>query len=242
MRVVVTRPAHQGERTARRLNAMGHEAVLLPLSRPLHDAEAARQALSLTAGAIVATSAEAIRTLAELGELVTPHRARPLFAVGKATAEEAANIGFSRIFVSEGSGGELADMIADSLATIPNAPLLYLTGSPRAAGFETRLAEFAVPLEIVECYRMEDIQPDEGCLRQILFADHVDAILFYSRQTALRFFNLTFTREHPDALSRSRFLCLSDAIGETVPERLRAHIEIAAMPDEDSLLALLARD
>lgn len=241
MRVVVTRPQHSGERTVRRLTEMGHEALPLPLSEPVHDVDAARQALSETQDAIAVTSAEAIRALAVLGQNLALHLDRPLFAVGKATAKEARKLGFTHVLSSEGSGIELAELIARE-QTSTQQPLLYLAGSPRAAGFETRLMELNIPLRTVECYRMLNIAPDDATLRKFFVDIHADAVLLYSRQTALRFFSLPFLRQHPDALALTRFLCLSEAIADAVPALLRAHADIAAMPDEDSLLALLTTE
>ncbi|MQB45329.1 uroporphyrinogen-III synthase [Rhizobium sp. ICMP 5592] len=241
MRVVVTRPQHSGERTVRRLTEMGHEALSLPLSEPVHDVEAARQALSETQDAIAVTSAEAIRALAALGQNIAPHLGRPLFAVGKATAKEARDLGFTNVLASEGSGIELAELIARSQAGM-RQPLLYLAGSPRAAGFETRSMELKMPLRTVECYHMLDIVPDDAALRKFFVDIRADAVLLYSRQTALRFFSLPFLLKHPYALAPTRFLCLSEAIADAVPALLRAHADIAAMPDEDSLLALLTTE
>jgi uroporphyrinogen-III synthase len=241
MRVVVTRPQHSGERTVQRLAEMGHEALSLPLSEPVHDAEAAQKALSETQGAIAVTSAEAIRALAALGQNIAPHLGRTLFAVGKATAKEARSLGFTNVLASEGSGIELAELIVRKQAGIQQ-PLLYLAGSPRAAGFETRLSELNIPLRTVECYHMLDIVPDDATLRKFFVDIRVDAVLLYSRQTALRFFSLPLLRKHPHALAPTRFLCLSEAIADAVPAVLRAHADIATMPDEDSLLALLTTE
>ena len=97
MRVLVTRPAHSATRTAQRLRDMGHEPLLLPLREPLHDSNAAADALAITGGAIAVTSAEAIRVLSALGEKLHPHLARSLFAVGETTAEEARSLGFRSV-------------------------------------------------------------------------------------------------------------------------------------------------
>jgi uroporphyrinogen-III synthase len=242
MRVVVTRPEHSGEHTAQRLAEMGHEAVLLPLSKPVRHPGTAQQALSNTQGAIAVTSAEAIRTMGALGQLLEPHLSRPLFAVGKATAEEARDLGFTSVFVSEGSGTELAELISREWTDIPQAPLLYLAGSPRAAGFEARLTGLNIPFRTVECYRMQDIVIDDATLRRLFLDACADAVLLYSRQTAIRFFSLPLLQQHPSSLARIKFLCLSEAIAQAVPTSLHSHVDIANIPDEDSLLALLAAE
>ncbi|MBB3286612.1 MULTISPECIES: uroporphyrinogen-III synthase [unclassified Rhizobium] len=239
MRVVVTRPQHSGERTVRRLAQMGHEALLLPLAEPVHHVAEAGRALLSTRGAIAVTSAEAIRTLASLGADLAPHLGRRLFAVGKATAKEAADLGFSNVAVSEGGGAELATLISGHPASPGGNPLLYLAGSPRAPGFEAGLTELQLPFVTVECYRMHDITPENAVLRRLFTDARADAVLLYSRQTAQRFFGLPFVRQNPEAFTETRFLCLSEAIAEAVPARMHSQTDIADMPNEDRLLSFL---
>ncbi len=239
MRVVVTRPRHSGERTMRRLARMGHEALLMPLAEPFHLLEEARRALEETEGAIAVTSAEAVRVLAALGADLKPHLGRPIFAVGKATAAEAADLGFDVAAMSAGGGTELASVISDHRASLGNSALLYLAGFPRAPGFETGLTELRVAFDTVECYRMRDIVPDDAVLRRLFVDTRADAVLLYSPQTARRFFNLPFVQGNPEVFADTRFLCLSEAIAEAIPASMRLHIDIADMPSEDRLLTLL---
>ncbi|KAA1179390.1 uroporphyrinogen-III synthase [Rhizobium tropici] len=239
MRVVVTRPQHSGERTMRRLAQMGHEAFLLPLAEPVHHVAEAGRALRSTQGAIAVTSAEAIRALATLDADLAPHLGRHLFTVGKATAKEAADLGFSSISISEGGGTELATLISSHPTDLNSGPLLYLAGFPRAAGFEAGLTELRLPFVTLECYRMRDIVPDNAVLRRLFTGARADAVLLYSHQTAQRFFGLPFVQENPEAFAETRFLCLSEAIAEAVPARMHSQTDIADMPNEDRLLSLL---
>lgn len=242
MRVVVTRPKHSGERTVRRLTQMGHEALLLPLAEPVHHVEEARGSLLDTQGAIAVTSAEAIRVLAALGADLVPHLGRPLFAIGKATAKEAESLGFTNVFVSEGSGTELAALISGHPASLAKTPLLYLAGHPRAAGFEIRLTELQLQFRTVECYRMLDIVPEDSILGQLFEDARADAVLLYSHQTAQRFFGLSFVQRNPAIFAETRFLCLSEAVAGAIPAPMRLHADIAGMPNENRLLALLVTE
>lgn len=242
MRVVVTRPKHSGERTIGRLTRMGHEALLLPLAAPVHHVDNARRALLDIHGAIAVTSAEAIRVLAALGPDLAQHLDRPLFAVGKATAKEAADLGFVDIAISEGGGTELAALISGHAAGPTNDPLLYLTGHPRAAGFETRLTELQLPFRTVESYRMCDIIPGDDTLRRLFMDVRADAVLLYSQQTAQRFFGLPFVQQNQAIFAETRFLCLSEAIAGAIPSAMRLRVETADMPNEDRLLALLVAE
>jgi len=242
MRVVVTRPQHSGERTMRRLAQMGHEPLLLPLAEPVRHVEEAGQALAGTQGPIAVTSAEAVRALSLLGSDLAPHLGRPLFAVGRATAKEAAILGFGNIAISEGGGTELAALISSHKADLSDSPLLYLAGFPRAAGFEAGLTELHLPFLTVECYRMRDTTPDDAVLHRFFTDARADVVLLYSHQTAQRFFNLPFVRQNPQAFAKTRFLCLSEAIAEAIPASMRFQSEIADMPNEDQLLTLLPQE
>ncbi|MBB3658837.1 uroporphyrinogen-III synthase [Rhizobium sp. BK650] len=235
MRVLVTRPAHSGERTAQRLRALGHEPLLLPLSRPVHDAAAAGQALETTNGPVAITSAEAVRTLQFLGDALTSHLSRKLFAVGEATADEARELGFHSVTASSGSGRELAELIAANDAD----GLLYLAGSPRAETFETRLTELGQNFSVTECYRMEPIAPDPGVVATLLTENMPDAVLFYSRQTAGNFFHISRVESLLLQRPKIRLICLSNTVAEAVPPDLKGALEISPMPDEKSLLSLL---
>jgi uroporphyrinogen-III synthase len=235
VRVLVTRPLHSGERTAKRLREMGHEPILLPLSQPAHDAAAALQALAETEGAIVVTSAEAIRTISPLAERLGPHLSRPLFAVGDATAEEARAIGFESVHASAGNGSELADLIAEKNP----GRILYLAGSPRAETFERRAQELGFGIKIAECYRMQPIIPDLETLQKALAKPQLDAILFYSRQTAGNFFRIPNIESELKMMTDIRYLCLSESVAEALSASLREKAAIASMPDEKSLLSLL---
>ncbi|ANP87511.1 uroporphyrinogen-III synthase [Rhizobium leguminosarum] len=235
MRVLVTRPAHSATRTAQRLRDMGHEPLLLPLRQPLHDSNAAADALAITSGAIAVTSAEAIRVLSALGEKLPPHLARPLFAVGETTAEEARSLGFRSVASSHGNGRHLADLVA---ADKPGM-LLYLAGTPRAETFEARLRELGIHFSVVECYRMQPVVPGPAEIEAIFSSSRPEAILFYSRQTAEDFFRVRELRSAVPEHSEIRLFCLSEAVTEGVPAALRKSVVISPMPDEKSLLSLL---
>lgn len=239
MRVLVTRPPQPGARTAQRLAAMGHEPLMLPLFEPLHDAEKAFAALADTRGPVAVTSAEAIRAVTGRPGDLAPHLNRPLYAVGDATAEEARTAGFASVTASSGNGADLATLIAGQPADQTAPAILYLAGSPRAETFETRAKALGLTLTVAECYRMGPLDVPVEILRTIFATEAPDAILFYSRQTAERFFALHEISTHLDALIGIRLLCLSRTVADAVPPELQGHVTIAEAPDETILLSLI---
>src|SRR5262249_49265467 len=127
MRLLVTRPEPDGERTAERLRARGHDVVVAPLLRvDAVDFEFTEETVS----AVGLTSANAARAVAR-------HRARdaltalPAFAVGGHTAEAARVAGFADIRSADGARDHLIRLIAASAGSV-GGPLLYLAGEDRA--------------------------------------------------------------------------------------------------------------
>lgn len=242
MRVLVTRPEPSATRTAEKLRLMGHDPVVLPLARAVHDTPATRAALGLPHAAIAVTSAEAIRTLEDLGaDAISPYREDLFFAVGAASAEAARRLGFQQVVAGDGDGAALAAIIARDLEGRNSAgrPLLYLAGRPRAFGLEEALEERHIPASICECYRMENTSITEQALQDSLTAPPVDAILFYSVESVRRFFALPFTKACRQALEDVKFLCLSERIRSAIPPQLQQKADVARLPAEASLLTLL---
>src|ERR1041385_1135905 len=102
MRVLVTRPRDDAERTAGLLRARGHEPILSPLMeiRFVDGPEIPPERIQ----AILITSANGVRGLARR----TAHREVPVFAVGAQTAAAAKAAGFSNVKSANGEARALA--------------------------------------------------------------------------------------------------------------------------------------
>lgn len=241
MRVIVTRPELSARRTARRLEELGHTAALLPLSRPVHDPLAAEQGLRKPHCALAVTSAEAIRALQLLGSALEPHLYTTMFSVGRATSNAAQEAGFHTVITSGGNGADLARRIDTHFKEFgtPAEPLLYIGGNPRTPLFEKSLAELYIASLTVGGYRMAEVEYGETYLSSQLDDLPVDAVLFYSRETAERFFRLPVFADGWQALEDSVFLCLSANVAAAVPAQLRKSAVVATIPEEEGLLDLL---
>src|SRR5262245_8307399 len=90
MRVLVTRPEPDGERTAAKLRALGHDVMLAPLLR----VETVDADLDGTWDAVALTSMNAVRAVAGRPGLERV-LACPVFAVGGRTADAAFAQGFA---------------------------------------------------------------------------------------------------------------------------------------------------
>ena len=129
MTILVTRPEPDNETTATALRAKGHEVLLSPILR--FETVVFEVDPDVRYGAVVATSANALRALAghAAAGLLT---ALPLFAVGRHTADVARQAGFQDVTAAEGDAASLRDLLtkgnrAKGLAK--TKPLLYLAGA-----------------------------------------------------------------------------------------------------------------
>ncbi|WLR92257.1 uroporphyrinogen-III synthase [Shinella zoogloeoides] len=241
MRVLVLRPEPAASRTAGRLAALGHEAVLLPLTKAEHDVDAVRTALAAAHSCIAVTSAEVARLLGKLREDLAPHRSTTVFAVGQASADAMRDIGFSSVFSANGYGEDLARLIAAHTRDSGDAAgsILYLAGNPRAPGFENRLQEAGIAFRTVESYRMVPLALSQAETAAALLQPVPDAVLLYSRESARAFFGLAPLAETPEQFNDLRILCMSTNVAAAVPANFAAQALIAGAPNEESLLALL---
>ena len=147
MRVALTRPQADSERTAATLCARGHRVLIAPLMRV--EPEAAD--CSGGWGAVVITSANAPAAIAD-----TPAREAllklPLFAVGRRSADAARHAGFSNV---TSAGGDVRDLVRLIVArrADASAPLLYLAGEDRASDLIGELSARGIAVEMRIVYR-----------------------------------------------------------------------------------------
>lgn len=241
MRVLVLRPEPAATRTARKLAALGHQTVVLPLSRPEHDIDALRGALAERHSAIAITSAEVARLFAKVGEDLDRHLLTTVFSVGQASARAAGDAGFRTVLTPGGDGKDLANMIIGHCRDfgMPAEPILYLAGTPRAPGFERRLRDAGIPFRTVECYHMVPLIPRRTETEAALLRPVPDAVLLYSRESARTFFELSPFLEMPERFLSTLMLCLSANVAKAIPQRFAALTVIARAPNEETLLELL---
>jgi len=127
MRILLTRPQADAQRTAAALRARGHEVIIAPLFdlEILPDADLGDGSWS----AILVTSANAVRAISghrRRDEL----RALAVFTVGDRTAQAMRDCGFTNVASAGGNVNDLAGLVAAHLK--PPSHLLYLAGEERS--------------------------------------------------------------------------------------------------------------
>ena len=231
MRVLVTRPEGQANRTAARLRAAGHQAVLAPVLA----IAATGTAWPAPLDALVLTSAQAALAMPE--QAASDWRDVPAFAVGERTAEALRERGFKEVTTT---GSDAAALAAFMTARLPQgAGVLYAAGHDRKPVLEQALAAAGLALTVVEVYAARPA-PDWGpAIRARLQAGTLDAVLHYSARSA------TLALAQADAAgARQAFLalrhhCVSEDAAAPLSATGATIAAIASHPDEDSLLATL---
>jgi uroporphyrinogen-III synthase len=230
MRVLVTRPLPEGERTATALRGRGHDVLLAPLMR----AEPVAADLDGKWSGVIITSANAVRALSEAQRVKLV--SLPVFVVGRRSAEAAREAGFSAVTSANGDGGDLADVIA-ARCKAADAPLLYLAGEHRAVDLEGELRRLGVAAKTRVVYRAVTL-PFPPALIEALRATAIGAVTHFSRRSAE---NYLAGARAADVLSQAlvpRQFCLSAQVAEPLAAAGVA-VEIAARPDEAALIELV---
>lgn len=222
MRILVTRPEVEAQRTARALRALGQEPVLLPLTRIV---ATGAQVPDARFDAIAITSANIFLGAPLAAALMD----LPLYAVGQRTAEAARGAGFADVRVGTGAAAALVRQIISEWAA--GTRILFLAGTPRKPDVEAALAAAGMPVTALERYRSVALDPP--CPEA---PAAVDGVLHYSRASAERF--AMFARKC-GLTSAMRHLCLSPDVALGLNTLPHAQIFIAERPDETSLFALL---
>jgi len=231
MRVLVTRPRPDGERTAAALRARGHDVLLTPLMQ-------VRPVPAVLAGnwsAVIVSSSNALRVLP--AEQLAPLLRLPLYAIGERSAEAARAAGFHEVRRSLGDANALVHLVAERYAN-ERAPHLYLAGEHRAADIEGALARKDIKVATIVVYRnMTTGFPPEliGAVERGM----IDAALHFSRRSAENFVAGAKSAGLVAQALAPRHLCLSEQVAEPLRAAGARNVASARRPDETALLELL---
>jgi uroporphyrinogen-III synthase len=228
MRLLVTRPEPDGERTAQNLRARGHDVLLAPLMRM----EAIDFVLTdETYCAVVMTSANAARAI-----IAHPARASitvlPAFTVGRHTADAARAAGFGDVTSADGDKRDLVRLLGERLPRDRRA-LLYLAG-------EDRSGELVVPgvtVRTVAAYRTVAVECFPPAVAAALARGGIDGVLHFSRRSAQTYVDCAKREDMFDRVVRH--YCLSRQVSEPLAAANAPGISVAAWPDEAALIEMV---
>jgi uroporphyrinogen-III synthase len=224
MRVLVTRPAEDSERTADALRETGHEAVVVPL----FEIQPLASMVPDHVDAFIATSANALRH----ARLSPEHYAVPVFTVGDATAAAAKQAGFGAIHSARGDVADLAILLKDMLK--PGARIGYLAGIPRHDdALQALSGQFT--LLTLETYQTVAAETLPDGIHSGLSKGQIDAVLHFSPRSAQIFADLIDKAQLFAATDRALHVFISRAA--EIPRFTRR--KIAVRPNLAAMIAAL---
>lgn len=236
MRLLVTRPADDAAELARRLAALGHEALIEPLLRvePLDDATLGLAGI----GGLVVTSRQALRALARNAAALIAARPLPIFTVGGATAQEARDLGCLTVIEGPGQAAGLVPLIATRAARLEGR-LLHLAGERLAFDLQAALAAEGVDMETRVVYRTMPARELSPATLTALRTPILNGVLLLSPETARTWVRLLAHHGlEIEALSLTHY-CLSPAVAAALGPLPQARSRTALSPSVEDLLALL---
>jgi uroporphyrinogen-III synthase len=231
MRVALTRPQIDAERSAQALRAHGHDVLLAPLMR----VEPVAADFAGDWNGIVITSANALLAIAGM-----PARADLLqlqvFAVGERSAQAARAAGFTQVAAADGDVHDLVQLIAERQRD--TRPLLYLAGEDRAADLVGELARHRIKAELRVVYRAVTA-PFPPALVAALRGGNLDAVLHYSKRSAETYIGGARAAGVDTEALAVHHLCLSAQVAAPLQAAGASRLVVAQHPDDASLIELL---
>ncbi len=235
MRLLVTRPEPDALLLKARLETLGHEAAVAPLlAASFEDVE---QFDLSEAQALIATSRNGLRGL----KAQNAHRIAallPIYCVGRATAKDAAALGFTEIVTG---GGSVATLVPEIVASADpqSGVLLHLAGDELAGTLAEDLEQHGFRLLQPIVYRMVPAMAfDPGTEAQIA-AGQIDGVLLFSPRTAAIYAGLIGDHGLGDAAAQMTHFCLSAAVARRLAPLGAIQTEIAETPSLEAMLELL---
>ena len=232
MRFILTRPQGDSEQLARHLIAMDHSVLIEPMLT-IHPCPDAKLKLDHVA-AILLTSANGARALADH----TKVRDLPVFCVGDATAHVAKTSGFKCVSSANGDSRDLMNLVQLQLNPEDGA-LVHVAGSSVAGNLKEDLTTHGYKVQRAILYRAENTRRlSKTCISLIRRGD-VDGVLFFSPRSASNFVKLLRQDKLAELCRKIMVYGLSKAVAEAAAGVPWKGQNIAALPRQDELLALL---
>lgn len=236
MRVLVTRPEGDADRSAERLEAAGHEPLVAPLM------EIAPVPASLPGGevqAVVLTSANAAAEIGRRPELARLLAARA-FPVGERTARAAREAGFTDVAEASptGEGHALVEGVAAACRPEGGA-ILHPAGRDVAVDVAAALADRGFRTHRLVLYEARAVEHLPAEAAEALRQGRVDAVLLYSARSARLLLEIAAREGLSDALAPIAAVAMSEAVAEPLRQAGHSHIAVARDNTEGALFEAL---
>lgn len=232
MRVLVTRPEPDGERTAAKLRARGCDVMLAPLLR----VETVKADLDGAWDVVALTSVNAVRAIADHPRMKVL-LATPAYAVGGRTADAAVAQGFANVVSADGDAQDLVRVMKTHLRG--RGRVLYLAGEDRAADLAGELRGADMEVETVVVYRAVAVSEFPTDIRDALATGRLEAVLHFSRRTAETYVACAAAAGIAAPALAPVHYCLSQQVAGPLAAAGARSIRTAARPTEVALINLV---
>jgi len=238
MRVLLTRTADRCERTSRKIAALGHAAVTLPLGAidaiggPIP--ALAFDAIAFTSAVSPPLLARRIASQPDMGYLFDV----PVWCVGKATAFSAREAGFSDVREGAGDAAALAALVAHAYSRAAPGTRLLCPVQLHPA-FDLAAALTGLETAVMPLYRIAEIDPGPDRLAEAL--GQSDAVFLYSPRSAAHLARIAREYGLEETLMGLTLIAISEKTAQALGIRKPALIAVAETPDEDAMIRLLAK-
>ncbi len=233
MRILVTRPEPDGERTAAKLRARGCEVMLAPLLR----VETLDADLDGVWHAVAVTSVNALRAIADHPALEALLES-PAYAVGGRTADAALAQGFTNVVSADGDIGDLARAMKTHLQS--GMRVLYLAGEDRSGDLIGALAAAGIEVTTRTVYRTLALSAFPPDVREALVAGWIEGVLHFSRRSAETYLGCAAAAGLTEQALAPVHFCLSPQVAEPLEAAGARNTRPAEQPNEAALIGLIA--
>jgi len=242
VRLLLTRPQHDAERTAAALSRQGHQVEIAPLMHiePLTGAALGTGPWS----GLIFTSANAVRGVEELAGMAALAEI-PAFAVGERTAAAARAAGFRNVVAGGGDARQLTQAVrgwAKAGRGARRDPLLYLAGEDLSHDLAGTLAADGAIVHTVTVYRAVKAERFPAHLEAALAAGEIDGALHFSRRSAEAFVDCARAAGALELALHAAHYCISHQVAAPLLAAGAPHVHVAAHPEEASLIALVGKN
>jgi uroporphyrinogen-III synthase len=235
MRLLVTRPQPDAERTATALRARGHATIVAPLLgiEPVDGVELGGGPWA----AILVTSANAAAAIARHSRFAEL-KGLSVLAVGERSALAMRDVGFADVISADGGADDLTRLATERLKR--GVPILYLAGAERSGDIAGALAAQNFIVRTAVIYRAVAADALPHAAAEAL-ATGIDGVLHFSKRSAEAYIKAAQAAGLTDSgIKKPAHFCLSAEVAEPLARAGAATIRIAVRSDEAALITLIS--
>lgn len=234
---LITRPKDEAQETAKLLAAKGFTPLIDPMLTIHYRMDGAAElerTLCYPVQVVVLTSGNGAKALAK----ITDKRKFPILAIGAATAEMAARMGFENVKTSGGNAQLLLDSVTRDYAP-DKGPILYLSGDVMALDIHALLQMQGFNVKRIIGYYAEETAAFSDETTRLLSLNQPAIAVFYSTRTADIFSRLIKKNYLEASLATMTAYALSYTISHTLEALEWKKIIVAEKPTQKSLLGVM---